>query len=541
MPICSTTDMRNLPVEERVLGPILRMRAEREGDRPYLTVRGRTYSFAETEALTRSVARGHHARGIAEGDRVALMLPNCAEFVFTWYACCLIGAALVPINTDYRGHLLDAVLSDSGAKALIVDQALLAPALGSIAAPVRAQLGLVAIVGSSPVSGGHVAFRDLLEDSGPDPEIPGDFQRIQSLSYTSGTTGSSKGVPLVNSHAFSPACTFLKVTDLEQSDTLYSPLPLFHGVASRLGVLPALMVGAHAVLGDRFSASRYWKEATECGATAAHVIHTIPQVLLSQPPSPFDRAHKVRRIYIGHYDPAFEERFNTHLLQAYGLTETGVVMYMPVVGRRPGSVGKAHEDWQAQIVDEEDVPVAHGTPGEIVLRPLRPHIMMQGYLNKADETVRTWRNLWFHTGDIGKQDEDGYFYFVDRKKERIRRRGENVSSTDVESGVAAHPSILECVALPHPAPGGEDDIRIVAVLHEGATLSAVELMDWLQDRLPRFMLPSYIEFVDALPRTPSNKIEKYRLVQQGLGASAWGREEAGYVLRERPERRSSTP
>jgi len=475
MAICSTTDMRNLPVEERVLGPILRMRAEREGDRPYLTVRGRTYSFAETEAVTRSIARGLRARGIAAGDRVALMLPNCAEFVFTWYACCLMGAALVPINTDYRGHLLDVVLSDSGAKALIIDETLVTLALSSIAAPIRAQLGLVVVVGSNLDSGRHVAFQDLKEDAGPDPEVPGDFRRIQSLSYTSGTTGSSKGVPLVNSHAFSPACTFLKVTDLERSDTLYTPLPLFHGVASRLGVLPALMIGAHAVLGERFSASRYWREATECGATAAHVIHTIPQVLLSQPETPFDRAHKVRRIYIGHYDAAFEERFNTHLLQAYGLTETGVVMYMPVAARRAGSVGKAHEDWDAQIVDEKDFPVRPGSPGEIVVRPRRPHIMMQGYLNKPDETVQAWRNLWFHTGDIGKQDEDGYFYFVDRKKERIRRRGENVSSTDVESGVAAHPSILECVALPHPAPGGEDDIRIVAVLHEDAALTAP---DW---------------------------------------------------------------
>jgi len=283
-------------------------------------------------------------------------------------------------------------------------------------------------------------------------------------------------------------------------------------------------VGAHVVVAERFSASRFWQQAAECGATVGHTIFTIPPILKARAPGPEDRAHKLRCMYNAHHDTEFEERFNVRLVEAYGMTETGLVVYTPYPERREGAAGRIHEDWEAMIVDENDLPVPVGESGEIVLRPKKPFIMMQGYLDKPADTLAAWRNLWFHTGDIARVDEDGYFYFVDRKKDRIRRRGENISSWDVENYVGAHPAVAECVALPHPAEAGEDDIRVVVVFKQGEEITPQALAEWLEERMPRFMLPRYIEPLPELPRNPTSKVEKYKLTQAGLGETAWDRE-----------------
>ena len=271
--------------------------------------------------------------------------------------------------------------------------------------------------------------------------------------YTSGTTGPSKGVLISNAQFFSSAMVFLRSVALTGEDVLFTPFPLFHGLASRLGVLPALMVGAHVVVGGRFSGSRYFQQATECQATVGHVLFTMPAILKAQPPSRYDRGHRMTRMYNAHRDREFEERFGVKLCEAYGMTETGLVMLSDFPESKFGSAGRVHEDFEAQIVDDNDLPVPVGEPGEIVIRPKKPFIMMQGYLNKPEDTICAWRNLWFHTGDVGKQDDDGYFYFVDRVKERIRRRGENISSWDVEHYVARTrrlPNARHSV-IPHPA------------------------------------------------------------------------------------------
>jgi crotonobetaine/carnitine-CoA ligase len=374
---------------------------------------------------------------------------------------------------------------------------------------------------------------------GDEPEEPATYRDIHSVMYTSGTTGPSKGVLISNAQFFSSACVFLRAVGLTRDDVLFTPLPLFHGLASRLGVLPALMVGAHVVIAERFSGSRFFEQAAECGATVGHTIFTIPPILKAQPPGPFDRGHRLRCMYNAHHDPEFEARFGVRLVEAYGMTETGLVMFTDYPARKEGSTGRIHDDFEVRLVDEFDMPVPLGQPGEIVLRPKLPFIMMQGYLDKPADTIRAWRNLWFHTGDIAREDEEGYFYFVDRVKERIRRRGENISSWDVEHYVGAHPAISECAAVPHPAPQGEDDVRVVAVLKEGERLEPAALMDWLKARMPSFMLPRYLEFVATLPRSPTSKIEKYKITSGGLGPSAWDREAHDPSASARPLRRAS--
>jgi carnitine-CoA ligase len=206
------------------------------------------------------------------------------------------------------------------------------------------------------------------------------------------------------------------------------------------------------------------------------------------------------------------------------MTETGLIVFTDYPDRREGAAGRLHEDWEAIIVDENDVPVPAGSVGEIAVRPRRPFIMMQGYLEKPDATIQACRNLWFHTGDMARVDEDGYFYFVDRKKDRIRRRGENISSWDVENFVGAHPDVAECVALPYPADAGEDEVRVVVVFKDGALVTPVDLAAWLEDRMPAFMLPRYIEEMSELPRNPTSKVEKYKLVERGLGPDTHDRE-----------------
>jgi crotonobetaine/carnitine-CoA ligase len=522
MNIDSEAMLYNLPLEARGIGPFLRMRAQCDAGRAYLTLGETTYTFAETERRCRDLARGLQARGVRAGGRVLMLLPNCAEFVFTWYACSLLGATIVPLNPQLKGAPLEDQVIDAEAHAAIVSAELL-PALMSMTAEARAALPWMAVAGD----GAHaLKFDELYLAGSDDPEIPADFRRVGFISYTSGSTGPTKGVMLPDGLAFQSACTFMRLSGMTRDDVLYTPLPLFHGLSSRMCALSALVLGAHAVIDERFSATRYWRRAAACGATLGFVVHALVAGLKAQPPGPHDRAHWLRAIFNAAHDPEFEARFGVRTLEAFAMTETSHLLYNPWPERVIGSTGRAHEDWELQLVDERDMPVADGQPGELVGRPRKPYIAMQGYLNKPRETLDAWRNLWFHTGDILRRDDAGNYYYVDRKKERIRRRGENVSSTEVERGVAAHPAIAECVVLAHSAPAGDHDIRLVAVLKAGAMLTPPELHAWLITRLPRHMLPRYIEFMPALPRTGTDKVEKLRLQRDGLSASAWDAEAA---------------
>jgi crotonobetaine/carnitine-CoA ligase len=516
----------DLPLEERDIGRFLRMQAASIPDSPYLTVGGRTFTFGEADARSRAIAIGLSRRGVREGDRVMLMLPNCAEFVFAWYACSLLGAAVVPINFNLQGFLLDGLFADAAVHGLIVHRAQL-PALRTLEADLLARIPWVAVVDpdADPLPEaphpGTFDFRELALDSAGDPAIEPDYRRVQVISYTSGTTGPAKGVMIPNAQCFSSACTFMKMTAMTREDTLYAPLPLFHGLSSRMGVVPALVLGAHVHLDEKFSASGYWERAAACGATLGLVVHAVAPLMKAQPPGPWDRAHRVRAIFNCAHDLQFEERFGVRMVRGFSMTETSFLICTPYPERRVGSIGRAHDDWELRLVDEHDRPVPKGSTGELIARPRRPHIWMQGYLNKPQATVDAWRNLWFHTGDMLRQDEEGYFHFVDRKKDRIRRRGENVSSADIEFAVGSHPGVAECVALAHPASNNEDDIRVVAVPKPNAEVTPAGLHEFLQSRLPKFMWPRYIEFVDRLPRTGTDKVEKQRLAKAGLGATVW--------------------
>lgn len=514
-----------LPIELRHTSALLEHHAQARPDAPYLTLEGRTYTFKSTHERVLRIAAGLASVGVTEGTRIGVMLPNIAAFVFAWFAASHLGATLVAVNPQFRGPLADNALGNAECSVLVLHAASV-DVLDTLAAPVRERIGVVIGVDEvSAASDGAVHLDTIARTPLPaDFAARGDERSIQVISFTSGSTGPAKGVLITTTHALDSACTYVHAVRLTNADTLYTPFAFFHGMSTRLGVLPALIVGAHAVVADRFSASRYWQDAIACGATVGQTLPPMTAMLKALPPSPQDRAHKVTRMYNSRLDEGFERRFGVHLVEAYGMTEIGLPIYSAFPDRRAGAAGKLHPDWEMAIVDDHDRPVAAGETGELLFRPRRPWLMTPGYVGRPDATVEATRNLWFHSGDIGRQDDDGYVYFIDRRKERIRRLGENISSFDVESLVSMHSDVRECAALAHPAPLGEDDVRIVVVRAEGSDLQARSLYEWLTNVMPKYMLPRYIEFTPTLPRTATNKIEKFLLKDAGLAADVWDRD-----------------
>ncbi len=528
------TPARNTPPrpvvrpELRHLGALLQQQAGAWPERPFFTIEGQTYTFHAVHERVRRIAAGLATLGVAENTRVGLIMPNCAAFIFVAYAAAWLGAAAVAINPAFRGHQLDSVLGDSQCTVLAVHEEALA-ALDSISPAVLARIGTLLVAGAAPAQRPGALTLQALETRAADLPAPppqGDYRSVQTISFTSGSTGPSKGVLITNNQAFDSACTYIHATGMTADDLLYTPFAFFHGMSTRLGLVPALITGAHVVVATRFSASHFWQEVTESRATIAQTLPTSTALLKALPPGPFDRAHRVTRMYNSRCDPDFETRFGVRLVEAYGMTELGLSIYTPYPERRAGAAGRVHPGWEMAIVDDADRPVPVGEQGELVFRPKEPFLLMAGYVGRPQATVDATRNLWFHSGDIARQDEDGYVYFLDRGKERIRRRGENISSFDVESFVASHPRVAECAAVPHPAQHGEDDIRIVVVAADGAVLDPADLFEWLTGVMPRFMLPRYIEVAERLPRTPTNKIEKFQLIAAGLADGHWDREAA---------------
>ncbi len=532
-----------------VLPDILRRRSEEHPDREYLRFGdGPWLSYGEVNARANRIANGLVARGVRPGESVSVLLPNCAEFVPAWFGILKAGAVMSPINTAYKGEFLSWTISLVEARTLVIADAYLD------------RLALVA--GDLPRLERVVVVPVGAEGAGPDPSLP--WEPLEALMeagdaepdgiayswtddarimFTSGTTGRSKGVIKQNAADYFSARSWIEVLsrlrglapgDL-RDETYFSCLPLFHSNAQVLCAYPALLAGARVAYVERFSGSRFWQQAIDAGATTFNGIGAMLYFLWNQPPSPLDRAHSVHTISAA---PAprdiyheFEERFGVTLTEGYGLTETGVATVMdPTAPPRLGSCGKANPGYEVSIVEPgTDRPLPAETPGEIVVDMKIPNIVMRAYYGMPEKTAEDFRNLKLHTGDLGRMDEDGYFYFMDRVKDYIRRRGENVSSMEVEKVVNDHPRIAETAAIGVKAGEGassEDEILVVCV-PEGPAPDPAELTLWLAERMPYFMVPRYIRFVAALPKTPTERVQKVPLREEGVTPDTFDREAAG--------------
>jgi crotonobetaine/carnitine-CoA ligase len=352
-----------------------------------------------------------------------------------------------------------------------------------------------------------------------------------SIIYTSGTTGLSKGA--LGPHKFWIVCAekMLEYREGGKDDIFYTFMPFYHFNAQCLTTVTTLVAEAQMVIAERFSASRFWDDARHYGATQFNYLGGVIPILAKQPERPNDADNPIRIALGAGCPPAVmeevEKRFGIKCLEGFGMTEIGIPIHVRVNDRRPGSCGKPMDIYEIKLFDDQDKEVPVGEVGEIVFRPREPFIMMLEYYNMPEKTLEAFRNLWFHTGDLAKKDADGYFYFVDRKKDALRRRGENISSFEVERAVNSHPSVLESAAVAVPSELGEDEVKICVVLKPGATLIPEELIKYCNDRMPYFAVPRFVEFMESLPKTPTDRVEKYKLKQAGITTNTWDREKAG--------------
>ena len=504
--------------DAETLGGLLRQRAERWPDRVLVEFAGKQRTFSEQLDAARRAASGFAAIGADRSSKIAIMAGNGPAFVDAWLAAALMGAVYVPINTDYKGDILRYQLAKADVSHIVIEPDYLdrlSAVCGDLPA-LRHALLTKPVPGAPLRIGGRIEvgqLGELTRYDGRDPGVAIHPSEPLAISFTSGTTGPSKGVLASHAHVIRFARDWIRCTDYAEHQTIYSCMPLFHAVASWLGLVPAIINGGRISYSARFSASRFWDDVRLAKADVAHGIFSMVPILMKQPPRPDDADQPARRFYFAKVDEAFERRFNCRIVEVYGATETGVVTMTPPGGeRRVTSCGKPnHDTFEVMIADEHDQPVPVGEVGEILVRPRRPFTMLTAYYNSPEATTAAFRNLWFHTGDNARADADGYLYFIDRKKDALRRRGENISSSEVEAVLNRHPAILECAVVAHPSELGEDEVKAVIVLREGAAATPEELWAFCEEHMPRFWVPRFLELRDVMPKTPSQKIQKYIL------------------------------
>ena len=525
---------------------VLRRRAESHADCVYLEVpsEGVALSYAETLQVAERVGRNLLAGGAESGDRLLIMLPNCSEYVLAWLASSLAGLAEVPVNTAYRGSFLEHQARTVAPAAALIHPDYVERFLESAEA-VRTVKRFYLAGGdentrsaavSALESAGFAAgtWEELLEPDVGAPDLPRvRHSDLGSVFFTSGTTGPSKGVMMPHAHMFLFADQCVSLTRLTDKDVYMSTGPLFHGNSHFLAAYPALIAGARYVLRERFSASEWIEQVRAARATVTNFVGVMMDFVWQQPPRTDDAVNDLRCVFAAptasSYLAEFKRRFGVEaFVEVFGLTETCMPILSPYGEDRPaGAAGLANTDWfDVRLVrseSDEEVPV--GELGELVVRGRYPWTQSSGYFNMPVETLAAWRNLWWHTGDGLRRDAEGWYYFVDRLKDAVRRRGENISSYEVEQAILAHPAIGEVavVAVPAEAEAGEDEVLAVIVLEDGEDLSAEELWEYADRRLPYFAVPRYFRFVEALPKTPSEKVRKVELRRVGVDASTHDR------------------
>jgi crotonobetaine/carnitine-CoA ligase len=503
---------------------LLERHARTTPDKPCLMMNDRVLSYAETEAEANRWARGLARRGVRKGDRVLMMIPSGIDHVLIWLGLCKLGALMVPVNEAYKGSMLRHQVRDSAATIAIVDRAHV-PRWVDIAedVPDLKLLALYPYLGEAINTPWEcVAVTALRDPDGAAMPRAVDYFDPMAIFYTSGTTGPSKGVLYSYAQAHATAAPMARLSTPD--DVFYMFLPMFHvGLSNMFGIV--VIAGATMAIRDRFSASQFWPDVRRYRATFSVLLSTMPNFLLAQPPDGDERNHSLAKVIIiplpGELE-AFKTRFGCAVTTFYNMTEVSIPLAANAFDLIDGtSCGRPRPGVTARIVDENDEPVPNGSVGELVLRADDPWEFNLGYWRNPEKTAEAWRNQWLHTGDAFRRDEDGNFYFVDRLKDAIRRRGENISSFEVEAEVEAHPAILESAAVAVPAAGGEDDVKVVVALKPGQQLAAVELHTFLQERLPAYMVPRYIEVRgQELPKTPTGKIRKAALRDDGI-AGAW--------------------
>ena len=523
---------------------LLQARLDSDPDSEYLDVCGRKLSAREVADTASRMAASLQALGVQRGDRVATLIENSPEALLAWWGTIWAGAVAVPINTAYKGEYLKHQLRDSGARVLIVadDLADRATAVSDAVDDLEHVVVTGPQLPSMPGVNMH-RWDEVLAVAAAEPDEvrPAD---LATFVYTGGTTGLSKGCMLSHNYHEALAGQIAHCWERTAEDVVWTPLPLFHFNALATAVLGPLVVGGRSAIYRRFSVSNFWPEMNRTGATITSTLGTMAYLLAhdsdrpEMPNSGAPEANKSLRLMGAaplppEVDNIIRGRFGIETFSgAYGVTEASLVSWQPPgVRNRPNAAGIINDEYfDVRIFDDDDNELDRGTQGEIVIRPKRPHVMFEGYWGRPEVTVETSRNWWYHTGDIGKIDEDNYLYFIDRKADYLRRRGENIASFEVEKILMGHGSLADVAVHAVPSQLTEDDLKVTATLVEGATLSEEELFLWCVDQLPYFALPRYIEFRRELPRSPVGRVLKRELREEGVTPTTWDQEKSGVTF-----------
>lgn len=510
------------PFHGQTIPRLLELRLDALGGKTLVRHPGGERTYAEQRDAVARMAGTLTAAGVGRGDRVAVISGNRIELLDLFLACGWLGAILVPVNVALRGAQLQHVLTDAEPKVLVVERQLLEP---------------LAYLDALPSS---LETRWVLDEDFPgygDPVPAADVKASETLTilYTSGTTGPSKGVMCPHAQLYWYALVTARNLRLRAGDVCYTTLPQFHMNALNT-FLQAVLVGGRYAFDDRFSASRFFSRARAAGATATYLMGAMIGILLKLPESEDDRTHSIRVVLApgsgAEQALEFERRFGIEVVDGYGSTETSMPFCNRIDGEyRPAKMGWLLPGFEARVVDEDDVAVPPGTPGELVLRAEAPFAFAQGYWRMPEKTVEAWRNLWFHSGDRVVRDEEGVYTFLDRLKDSIRRRGENISSQEVEQVLLAHPDVAAAAVVPVPSELGDDEVMAVLVLRAGAEPDPEAIVRWCEPRLAYFAIPRYLDLVDELPLTENGKVRKFVLRERGVTPTTWDREAAGVELR----------
>jgi len=513
------------PLAERTVAAVMRQALERVPDK--LAVRdlhrALTYRALVDEAL--GLAGAVADLGVGRQEAVLMMLDNHVDFISLWLALSLTARIETPVNTGYRGPILAHVIRNSGAEVMVVEAAYL-ERLGEIPEALEA-IETVVVRGEGrevPLPGHIRVIRLEALQARPVPIEDVKPWDIIGILYTSGTSGPSKGALIPHAQAYGYATPEVTAATVA-NDVALVALPLFHITAQWGAVYNAFIAGSSAVVLPRFSATTFWDTAREYACTKAAVLGTVAQFLFAQPPRPDDRTQPIRKMGMSPVIPeidAFMARFGIEgVTTGYGSTEISTVACARPGQAVPGQAGYLRSDFEARLVDEHDVDVGPGEAGELIVRPTEPWTIMAGYVGMPEATAKAWRNLWFHTGDLLRQADNGQLIFCDRTNDAIRRRGENISSFEVEREVDSHPAVLESAAIKAPSDHTDDEVKVCVVIRDGETLTADDLLAHVRARLPAFMVPRYVEFMDALPKTPTQKVLKAQLRQDSLNPRTW--------------------
>lgn len=499
----------------------LEEQAEKRGDETFVSMtNGESLTYRQLRDDAAKVAAMLAESGAKHGDRIAMMLPNGLDFLRAWAGIGRISATAVVLNTELTGDFLAHPLRDSTPSILIIHAEYL-PRLDELGSSL-ASVGNLFVVGGQATE--DEAFGRWMSFDAFEAPLP-KASDLACIMYTSGTTGPPKGVLMPHAHCFLFGLGVVENCAVEPDDHYYVCLPLSHanGLLMQLGA--TLIAGASATIRERFSAGAWLDDLHQSGATITHTLGAISAFVIAQPASAKDCDHSLRLIVAApnlvEHERLWRERFGVRdVLGGYGMTEVNIPLFGKLGEPRPGTCGRPYDRYfEVELRDpENDHPVPAGHVGEIMVRPRAAHCFMAGYLNLPEKTVQAWRNLWFHTGDAARLGADGYVTFVDRLKDCIRRRGENVSAADVERVLAELPDVAEVAAygVPSAIPGGEEEIMCSIVLAAGAQPDTQTIAKHASAKMPRFAQPRYIDFVVSLPRTETEKIRKAELRSMGV-------------------------